>query len=665
MKANPAYLLESLSNNDVTFFIPPYQRNYEWSSVTCTVFLEDIQKVTRLNKTRVKGEHFFGSVVYVVEESGFGTPDRYVLTDGQQRITTTMLFLMALRDVLADEEYATRIQQRYIENDRAEDGTEFKIKLKQVETDWQAYKLLALKLDVPAAHRNSAVYQNYRLFYELLIPLPEQSRKDLLELGLSKFSIIAIQLEPDRNPWENPQEIFESMNSLGKPLSLADLVRNYLLMGRSSREQNDLYNKYWLAFENRLPGRLSEFIRDWMQALRHESFKVARENNFKELYSAFKSAVLNFKEDEVFVELSRFSLPYSQARGLDKTGDSKVDQTLEDLRIIGASPAMSLIAEIIELGHSGSLNWPSVNGALSALRTYLLRRRIIGLTTAENQFFPVLGARLGELQVSGSTEEAMFSLLRSGYYALRLPNDQELRNRLSTMNFYNLGKSKNYPKLLLSLAEAELTKSRPAWDDANLQLEHIMPQALSDTWIEELGPDYESVHQDQINLLGNLTLIRHNQELGNSPFAKKKAIYEGKSGLQITQNMVIDQSTWNARSIDRRNQYLVDLLTEQVLRVPDHMRRASNWNQDETNEGFDIRQILNQLIGEAIQFVDDPRVSAIVESDSKVSFEGKTWALSPLTTELKKRAGDVSDSSNFHGGSNWMWDDTRLTDLEL
>ena len=113
MKANPTYLLESLSNNDITFFIPPYQRNYEWSADTCKVFLADIQKVSKSNQSEAAAEHFFGSIVYVVEDSGFGLPDKYVLTDGQQRITTTMLFLMALRDSIEDPRYQETIQKRY------------------------------------------------------------------------------------------------------------------------------------------------------------------------------------------------------------------------------------------------------------------------------------------------------------------------------------------------------------------------------------------------------------------------------------------------------------------------------------------------------------------------------------------------------------------------
>lgn len=666
MKANPAYLLESLSSNDVTFFIPPYQRNYEWSTDTCRVFLSDVMKVAKSNGKNVAAEHFFGSIVYVVEESGFGLPDKYVLTDGQQRITTTMLFLMALRDSVKDERYQDTIQKRFLENERADDGTEFKIKLKQVETDWEAYKLLALRRDVPPALKNSTVFQNFQFFRRALDPLDEASKRGLLEKGLVKFSIISIQLEPDRNPWENPQEIFESMNSLGKPLSLADLVRNYLLMGKSTRAQTELYNSFWLTLEKRLPGRLSEFIRDWMQADQHKSFKVARENNYKELYVAFKEIVRGRSVEELFEDFVRFSHPYSFACGLEPTGVQRVDQVISDLNVIGVAPAYSYLTELLGAWRDDKMSNFAIESTLTAVRTYLLRRRVLGITQAENKFFPVLGARLDDLIASDEVSESMFRQLSSQEYALRLPNDDELTARFKSMNFYNLGRSRNYPRLLLSIAEELLTKSRPVWDDTRLQLEHIMPQKLSAEWLMALGESAEADHQEFVNNIGNITLIRHNQELGNKSFSDKKTLYAGQSGLQIAQNTVLDRDVWDVESIVHRRDYLVEMLVNKVLEIPGAFKHGSNWSQNGGDSSpFNSRQVLNQLIGEAINFVSDPRLTAVVVSDSKVLFEGREWSLSPLTRELKERDGAVSKASAFQGAAYWTWDETRLVDLDL
>lgn len=667
MKANPTYLLESLSNNDITFFIPPYQRNYEWSTANCKVLLTDIKKVSEANLSSRHTEHFFGSIVYVVEASGFGLPDKFVLTDGQQRITTTMLFLMALRDSIQDSRYQDTIQKRYLQNDRADDGTEYKIKLKQVETDWEGYKLLALRLDVPDGLKNSAVYRNYLFFKKELEPLDDSTKRSLLENGLMKFSIIAIQLEPDRNPWENPQEIFESMNSLGKPLSLADLVRNYLLMGKNSREQTGLYNKFWLTLEKRLPGKLSEFIRDWMQADQHRSYKVANDNNHKELYGAFKEVVNGRSVEELFEDFVRFSHPYSIICGLTPTANRELDQVIHDLNIIGVVPVYSYLAEVLAEWNASLLSASDVICILSAVRTYLLRRRVLGITQAENKFFPVLGSRLDELSTAEVLADAIFQQLSSQEYALRLPNDDEMTSRMRTLNFYNLGRSRSYPRLLLSMAEEKLTKARPAWDDATLQLEHIMPQKLNAAWVEVLGGDAEETHQDYVNNIGNITLIRHNQELGNKSFKEKKTTYRGKSGLQITQNHVIDQETWDRAAIERRQEYVITLIVNQILEVPALFKHASNWSRKKQNSTqFDSRTTMNQLIGETIQLASDASVNAVVISDSRVLFEGEEWALGPLTKEIKERNGEnISRTSNFHGSSYWSWEGSRLIDIEL
>lgn len=666
MKADPSNLLNSLSNNDATFFIPPYQRNYEWKESTCAVFFDDIKKVADNNAAGIRAEHFFGSIVYVVEESGFGVPAKYVLTDGQQRITTTMLLLMALRDSVEDEHYKETIQTKYVQNKNTADDSEFKIKLKQVETDWEAYRLLALNHEVPENLRTTSVYRNYSFFKRILEPLSQTERKSLLEHGLSKFQIIAIQLEPTSNPWENPQEIFESMNSLGQPLSLADLVRNYLLMGKSSQDQTNLYNEYWLKLEKKLPGRLSEFIRDWMQADQHKFFKVAKESNFKELYGNFKELVFGRDLETVFGSFVRFSTPYAQANGLEKTGNAKIDALIFDLNAIGVGTAYSFLTEVLDQRASSTDKDEAVIKVLTALRTYVLRRRILQLSAGENKFFPTLGSRAKELCEDPQAEETMFKLLSSFEYALRLPNNSELTSRFETMNFYNFGVAKSSPRLLLSLVEEHLTKARPAWDDEKLQLEHIMPQTLDRVWRKDLGEKADEDHKTLLNNIGNITLIRHNQELGNKPFDVKREVYASKSGLQVTQNKILDRTVWDAAAISRRAKYIIGLLVNKVLGIPEELQQGNNWKQaTETDPKFDSKVVLNHLIGETIAYLKDPRITAIVKSSSTVLYEGKEWKLSPLTKELRKRNGEDTDGSSYHGAYYWTHENTKLVDLDL
>ena len=248
MVPNECKLLELLSNHNVTFFIPPYQRNYEWDREQCEAFLNDVIKTAKTNHAGVYTEHFFGSVTYFQDNSAFGQPSKLILIDGQQRITTTMLFLAAVRDLTDNQDTKNFINDNYLKNAKNSDDTEYKIKLKQTETDWNVYCEVIFGQEPENDDKNSAVYQNYLFFRRALSTEKgfEFSVLDLIQYGLDKFSVITIELKPTQNSWENPQEIFESMNSLGKSLSLADLVRNYLLLGMSASDQQKLYKKYWV-----------------------------------------------------------------------------------------------------------------------------------------------------------------------------------------------------------------------------------------------------------------------------------------------------------------------------------------------------------------------------------------------------------------------------------
>ena len=245
-------LLFLLSGRQVTFFIPPYQRNYEWTEEQCKVFLDDVIKTRDANVAQKNTEHFFGSVTYFEsEKSVFGEPSRLILIDGQQRITTTMLFLAAVRDLLKDPSKKETINNDYLKNERVKGTLEYKVKLKQVESDWECYKNIVLGETINEEDRNCAVYKNYSGFKNKLEKLASDGQGNVLDEvlisyvkdGLQNFRIVTLELKPYQNKWENPQEIFESMNSIGKPLSLADLVRNYLLLGLDADKQDDLYHR--------------------------------------------------------------------------------------------------------------------------------------------------------------------------------------------------------------------------------------------------------------------------------------------------------------------------------------------------------------------------------------------------------------------------------------
>lgn len=651
-------LLNLLSNKNVTFFIPPYQRNYEWAEEQCKVFLEDICKTAESNFVGKRMEHFFGSVTYFADKPVFGQPDKLILIDGQQRITTTMLFLVALRDILDDEQTKAYIDNNYLKNDSSVDDTQYKIKLKQVETDWETYKRIILGEEVEEAEKNSAVYRNFSYFKNKLYGL-KNSGKDLgvlMSEGLQYFTVVTLELKPLENSWENPQEIFESMNSIGKPLSLADLVRNYLMLGLDSETQEIFYKQYWLKIEKRLSGRISYFIRDYMQMTERKSFKQATETNYKELYSQFKTIYMGIDSNDMLDNLEQYSVYYSWINGDYSTGNKEIDSILKDIRVLNVTTAYSFLMALMYSWKKDDFKTDEMISILTVFNCYCMRKRILGITQAENKAFPALVKRITELQRASDKEIAMFKIVATQENTLRLPNDIEMKRHLETMNFYNF----KYCKYFLALIEEKLTKSRPDLTDNKLQVEHIMPRTLNATWEKELGSDYARIHQELVNVIGNITLIRHNQELSNKPFKEKLEIYENNSGLQIAKTKITNQKHWNEETIKKRSEWIIDYLLKNIVPIPESMRETNNFIP---KEGRHLSFIELGLVGETINFIDDVNITARVIDDKHVEFEGKEWSLSPLTREIYERKGKIRASGSYSGADHWEYDGLKLSSV--
>ena len=666
MEANTIYLLDLLSKKDVTFFIPPYQRNYEWTKEQCQIFLDDMQKTCTRNVTggsKVSSEHFFGTVTYFQTKTTFGEPDKLILVDGQQRITTTMLFLAALRDVIVEEGPKAYIDSHFLKNATGRDESRFTVKLKQVETDWAPYRKIILGEMLSSEDMQTAIYKNYSYFRRELINAYGKGEEnveslDWVQFGLNLFRVVTIALDPERNSWENPQEIFESMNSLGKPLSLADLVRNYLLMGLDAEEQTDYYDRYWLRIEQYLPGEVSNFIRDYMQLKKGRAFHKATDTNTKSLYRAFKDDIVEefYGERETFfVELLDYAKDYAVLLPGGKTHNAKLDAILEDLRFFKATTAYVILLALLHARSHGSFTDEGLIEILGAFRIYLIRRRLCGLNAAENREFPRLAVKLSALQNAPNKKAATFEILANQDFNLRVPNDIEFASVLREMNFYNF----QYGKFCFALMEEGLSGSRPDLTDPNLRLEHIMPQTLTEAWRTMLGPKGVVRHQQEVHLLGNLTLIRGSQELGQKPFPEKKLIYEGEGGLEISKIGILNQVVWTSECIQKRTEQLIDCLTLHALPLPEPMRTTLNAAQKGRG-----RVSLELLIGEEISFCLDPSIKVRVLDARQVDFEGRALKLSPLTQELMRRRGQMNDSGDYRGAWYWMYDGKRLVDIE-
>lgn len=625
----------------------------------CEILYRDIEKVTENNNI----QHFFGTVIYYADSTILGQPDKYILVDGQQRLTTVMLFLIAVRDSIIDEQLKTTIDSKYLKNNNALGDVEHKIKLKQVESDWSAYKNIILGEHLNDADKNSNVFKNYKFFKNKLEKVNQEKLKNLVERGLVNFNIVTIQLEPDRNIWEKPQEIFESMNSLGKPLSLADLVRNYLLLGKTTAQQNNLYHNYWLKIENNLSGSnnsfsISSFIRDYMQLVDIASYKKATETNHKELYQDFKGLFEDDDHEELIKKLADYSNEYAILAGYKSSNNSKIDQKIADLKIVESSGFYSFILGLLKLRTDSELNDDDCLVILDAIFVYIARRRIIRITQGENKNAPLLVRYFNNLILAEDKRKKMLEILSNQQYALRLPNDVDINTYLSApeSNFYNLRSG----KFLQILIEEYLTKNRPTLNDKQLQVEHIMPQTLTKEWKEELGVRYQEIQDNYLNNIGNLTLIRHNSELSNHTFSDKKEIYENNAGMQIAKNKIINQESWGEVQIINRAQYLIEIIINNILPISGEFKNTNNYSTEKRNIGNRLSFEKIGLIGKEISYFDDNAIVAEVVGDKEIKFEDKIWKLSPLTREIETRKNRRNNSGAYWGVNMWKYQDKTL-----
>ena len=301
MKTESHSINDVLAKNATSFFIPPFQRAYAWGRQEIERFFNDVLRIvmSEINPSdHDKLEHFFGTLVIKEEKAGFA--NRSIVVDGQQRLTTTLLFLIALRDLETDGEKQEFINNNYLIN--AASTFQDKIKLKQVTKDWESYRAL-----ITGEQPNPGIILNG---YNIFIKLINDTKKKYPQIHLEHY-IIAIQrinvavIFLDERPFkgEDPQIIFETLNSLGKPLTLSDLVRNFVLLNMESSNQTKIYENVWHPkIELVLNDNSSKFFRDYLQYKTNSSVKVVSDNNTKEIYQLFKDFVeAKFSNHDEFI----------------------------------------------------------------------------------------------------------------------------------------------------------------------------------------------------------------------------------------------------------------------------------------------------------------------------------------------------------------------------
>jgi uncharacterized protein with ParB-like and HNH nuclease domain len=583
MKTESHSINDVLAKNATSFFIPPFQRAYAWGKPEIERYFSDVIRIIKSeldSEEHDKLEHFFGTVVIKEEKSGFA--NKSVVVDGQQRLTTTLLFLIALRDSESDPNKQDFIRENYLINNTS--TFQDKIKLKQVTKDWEAFRALVNKTEPNHGIVNNA----YHLFSKLLNDKKISNPEILLEhyiTAIQRMNVAVIFLDERPYKGEDPQIIFETLNSLGKPLTLSDLVRNFVLLKMDSKNQSDTYEKIWHPkIETILNENTSAFFRDYLQYKTIRSIKVVSNNNTKEVYQIFKDYVnLEFKTHKDFItDIVRYTNWYqliltgvaSSPLSKDKIKSNEIEELIKnifhDIKSEAFKPFVLGLLEYHQCNDNGvKMSDDLLISILQTIRTYLIRRRVLGLTQGENKNIVLLSNRIADLAKRNTT---MLALLSNLIYSLRFPNDSEMRRELKSMNFYQ--GLRKYSKFILGKIEEHNTKVAVDFRNPKITIEHIMPQKI-DNWKDELGENYEYIHKTYLHNIGNLILTEFNSEIGNKSFStKKEKINTSSLNYRLD---IINRDKWDETSIKEHQANMISWFLD-TFSLPGDYKESENWN---------------------------------------------------------------------------------------
>jgi uncharacterized protein with ParB-like and HNH nuclease domain len=573
MKANETKVEDFLSSNKTQFVIPVYQRNYDWSTSQCKQLLDDILEVGTSSKMNA---HFIGSVVYVHDDVYTSSRIKELtVIDGQQRLTTLTLIYLALYRLaieIGDKGLEAEISETYLTNKFAPE--EEKLKLRPTENNDKAIKYL-LRSDKDEEFSDfSKVIDNFNYFKGRIT---EENLEFVLK-GLSKLMFVEISLDREK---DDPQRIFESLNSTGLELSQADLIRNYILMGLNRRDQNNIYNNYWeiiekLAKDETLnTSKVSDFIRDYLTLVNN---KIP---NKSKVYLEFKAKFPTTDLQELETNLSPIkSLVkfYNKLLNPKNESDKDIRLQLEYINRLEINVAYPFLMKVYEDYSENVIDKPTFIKVLDFIQSFTWRRFIVGLpTNALNKIFMVLYDKVDKNEYLLSLQKEL--LKKSG--SQRFPKNKEVIESLKLKDVYNI-KSKNRTYLLERLENFENNEPVIIEGNTDITIEHIFPQNPDPKWKVDLGNDeYNLIKETYLNTIGNLTLSGNNGKLGNKPFLIKRDLEKAgykDSRLWLNKYLSIAKK-WDKAEIERR----FDLLSERFLKIW-QMPAIEMEERDENNE---------------------------------------------------------------------------------
>ncbi len=510
--------LQKLMNSALQFVVPIYQRTYSWTLKQCNQLWKDVISITHRKDEKV---HFIGSVVYIDLGTPLGRPQQLLLIDGQQRLTTLSLLLCAFARYIEANKLSERINPNKIKNQfliNSDEIGEDKYKLILTEQDKATMVRILEGTEATLVEPSIRILENFRHF-EKLVAESGESIETIFE-GINRLMLVAVALDKAH---DNPQLIFESMNSTGKDLSQADLIRNYILMGLSQDEQNKLYTTYWRPMEQGFGQQgytdyFDWFMRDFLSS-QNNSGRICKIGEVYETFKTYhKSGVSN---EQLLIDVYTYS-KYYIAMHLGKEKDSELKALWAQLRTLDVSVSYPFLMRVYNDYENQKLTKQEFITIIKSTISYIVRRVICEIPT--NSLNKTFATFYGKIKQGNYVKSILVEyVIKDSYRAF--PTDDEVKEKLLSKDIYHL-RIKNY---LLEMLENQGHKEPISITGNGLTVEHIMPQnpTPNKEWREMLGQNWKEVQRAYLHTLGNLTLTAYNSEMSDRPFTEKKAIPGG------------------------------------------------------------------------------------------------------------------------------------------
>ena len=526
--------------------IPVYQRNYDWNKNNVKRLLDDLHTVIK-----TKEHHFLGAVVYLEStNSDIGLPE-YLIIDGQQRLTTITLMLQALKDATVDgDAFTTGTIESFLINTQSP-SQEYKIKLKPIKSDNIQYSAL-LKHDNSKLDENSHIVENYRLAKQTFDNWLRQgiASREIL-WAIRQLQVVGISLKEGE---DDPQIIFESINSTGVALTNSDLIRNFLLM--SDHDQERLFEDYWLPIENKLRRdnsnhAMDAFFRQFI--IMKKNSVVAERKVYQTFVDTFKNE--NLSHEQALKEIKDYAELYASFMyPAESSYNDDIKTDLASLNRINQSTSYPFFLHVFHDYENNEIDEETLTKVIHLITIYLIRRTICDVpSNSLLGFFASYYARTFKL---AKNKKKYYKAINKYLFVQQnqneVPDDNQLKNALIHSKLYL-----NKGLCDLIMLDIENGNSKEKLNSEDLTIEHIMPQTMSKSWRKNIS---DEEHDEFVHTLGNLSITGYNSEMSNKSFAEKKHILEENSKAIILNKDVVDKNEWTIADIKARAERLADIL---------------------------------------------------------------------------------------------------------